>query len=104
MNPDSAPDPQSFKQCLRQGGKALDATLSRARWLADIGLSLSEWTQDPWIKEIRVANIRDETIVIYAASAAALVPLRHRSHALLAWLNARHQLRCTRIDTRVRPR
>lgn len=103
MNPNSAPDGRSLKQCLLQGDETLGATLNRARWLADIGGSLSEWTQEPWIKEIRIANVRDGTIVLYTTSAAALVPLRHRSQALLAWLNARHHLRCTRIDVAVRP-
>lgn len=104
MNSDSAPDPRSLKHCLLQGGSALDVTLSRARWLADIGQSLSQWTHEPWIKEIRLANIRDETLVLYTASAAAMVPLRHRGDALLAWLNNRHQLRCTRLEIHVRPR
>jgi hypothetical protein len=104
MNPDSAPDPQSLKQCLGQGDRTLGAALTRARWLADIGQSLVEWTQEPWIREIRIANIRDETVVVYATSAAALVPLRHRSPALLEWLKRRHRVICTRIDARVRLR
>lgn len=103
MNPNSSLDGRSLKQCLLQGDKSLGATLNRARWLAEISLSLSEWTQEPWIKEIRIANIRDETLVLYTSSAAALVPLRHRSQALLTWLNTRHRLRCTKLDTRVCP-
>lgn len=104
MNPDSAPEPRLLKQCLRQGGNTLGAALNRARWLAEIGESLNEWTQEPWIREIRIANIRDETVVVYATSAAALVPLRNRSPALLEWLGRRHRVFCTRVDARVRLR
>src|SRR3546814_6288654 len=55
--------------------------------LADINRSLPSWCAEPWVRQIRVANIRGQTVVVFSASASALVPLRHRSSTFLLWLN-----------------
>ncbi|HEY0973103.1 MAG TPA: DciA family protein [Solimonas sp.] len=96
-------DALTLRQCLGQQPLALTQTFERARRLSEISLALRDWSPEPWMSQIRVANIRGDTLVIYSASAAALVPLRHRSAALLSWLNDRYQLTCTRLDAKVRP-
>ncbi len=96
-------DSLSLKQCLGQDAHALTQTIERARKLSELSRALRDWCHEPWIAQIRIANIRGETLVIYSASAAALIPLRHRSDALLAWLNDRFKLRCTRLEAKVRP-
>ena len=96
-------DALSLKQCLGQGTLASAPALERARLLSELGRALRSWSHEPWMSQIRIANIRGDTLVIYSASAAALIPLRHRSEALLLWLNDRYQLNCTRLEAKVRP-
>lgn len=97
-------DPQSLQQWLQHASKAPAASpLRRVQQLEAINRSLSQWCADPWVGQLRVANLRGDTIVIYSASAAALIPLRQRSAMFLQWLNHHHQLACTRLETRVSP-
>nr|WP_240954251.1 DciA family protein [Solimonas marina] len=77
--------------------------LPQVRQLADINRALPSWCAEPWVRHLRVANVRRQTVVVYSASAAALIPLRHRSKDLLHWLNDHYRLSCTRIETKVRP-
>lgn len=79
------------------------ALLARAQQLANINRALSDWCNEHWIRHVRLANLRGPTVVIYVASACALIPLRRHSSELLAWLEARFQLGCTRIEAKVRP-
>lgn len=94
-------DPQSLDQCLKR--MAATASLTRAGQLAAINRTLSQWCAEPWVRQIRIANLRDQTVVVFSASAAALVPLRHRSQAFLGWLKDHHRLDCTRLEAKVRP-
>jgi hypothetical protein len=77
--------------------------LSQVQRLADINRSLPQWCAEPWVRQLRVANLRGQTVVVFSASATALVPLRHRSSDFLLWLNDRYRLSCTRLDVKVRP-
>lgn len=92
------PDPQTLQQCLDQA-----SPLRRVRQLEAINRSLPQWCAEPWVRQLRVVNLRGDTVVIFSASAAALVPLRHRGSLFLDWLNHHHQLACTRLETKVRP-
>lgn len=102
MNP-SRPDGKTIDQWLQHQPSGVRNLLDRARLIADVTRELHRWSPDPWITQIRVANIRDHTVVIHAASASALVPLRYRRQALLTWLNDRFQLECTELEAKVRP-
>ncbi len=95
-------DPQSIKQCLDllPEGKEL-SWLPQVRRLDEISRSLPSWCSEPWIRQIRIANIRGATVVVFSASAAALVPLRHRSGAFLLWLNQNYGLSCSRLTVKV---
>lgn len=55
------------------------------------------------MQQIRLANIRGETVVFYSTSAAALTLLRQNQHALLDFLNRDCGLACTRMEAKVRP-
>jgi hypothetical protein len=107
MCPDRS-EPLQLRQILNPaspsaGSRSVGAVLARAQQLASINRALRDWCDEPWIRHIRLANLRDHTVVIYAASASALIPLRQRSGDLLAWLEARFQLGCTRMEAKVRP-
>jgi hypothetical protein len=97
-------DPQSVKQLMyRLPQKGDTAWLATVQSLTEINRSLPLWCNEPWVQQIRIANIREQTVVVFSASASALVPLRHRSSSLLEWLNDRFRLTCTRVETKVRP-
>ncbi|MFP5304951.1 MAG: hypothetical protein ACLGI7_03895 [Gammaproteobacteria bacterium] len=96
-------EPRNLRQVLSQTQPNLGGTLERARQLADINRALRDWCDDAWVHQVRLANVRGDTAVLYSASASALVPLRHHSRSLLAWLNTRYHLSCTRIEAKVRP-
>lgn len=98
-------------QTSRHDSRRLSAALSgsvgtlleRARLLEAVNHTLTQWCDDPWIRQIRLVNLRGDTVVIYADNAAALSMLRHRSRSFLSWLNARHALGATRLHCQVRP-
>jgi hypothetical protein len=96
-------DPLPLRQILNQHARPVGALLARARRIAEINRALRDWHDGPWIHHVRIANIRGETVVVYVASAPALVPLQRLGPSLLAWLQSRYQIACTRIETKVRP-
>lgn len=96
-------EPRNLRQILSHGPEAAGGLLARTQRLADINRALRDWCDEPWVDHVRVANIRGETVILYASSAPALLRLRHHTRSLLAWLNARYPLRCTRIESKVRP-
>ncbi|MES0873855.1 hypothetical protein [Sinimarinibacterium thermocellulolyticum] len=102
MSPERS-DPRPIQQILRQHTSMAGATLARAEQIAGINRSLRDWRDAPWIRDVRIANLRGDTVVVYATSAAALVPLRGLAPSLLTWLQTRYQIACTRIETKVRP-
>lgn len=76
--------------------------LERARLLETINQTLPQWCDDPWVRQIRLVNLRGDTVVVYADNASALSMLRHRSRSLLSWLNARHALGAAHLQSLVR--
>jgi len=97
-------DAEPLQNWLSQQPQTVRELLSRAQRLAAMNTELQkQWSSEPWIKSIRIANIRGNTVVIYAQTAASLVPLRYRKASLLGLLKERFNLTCTEIDARVRP-
>jgi hypothetical protein len=94
---------RSLQQWLSHQPAAVNDLLSRAQRLAQMNQALRQWTGEEWLAQIRVANVRSGTLVLYSSSAAALVPLRYRTQELLDWLNQRFGLACTRLEVKVRP-
>lgn len=104
MTPHSPDDDRrALPQWLDRQPRTIRDVLNRARYIEDLNRQLRQWSDEPWLAQIRIANIRDETVVVFSSSAAALVQLRYRKQSLLDWLNARTGLECARIDARVRP-
>lgn len=64
---------------------------------------MREWSDEPWLAQIRLANIRNGTLVLHSSSAAALIQLRQHQRGLLDYLNQRFQIRCDQLEARVRP-
>ncbi|MGH8455991.1 MAG: hypothetical protein ACRETW_13890 [Stenotrophobium sp.] len=78
--------------------------LNRAQRIAEIDHALHEhWAHEAWISSLRIANIRGSTVVLFAQTAAALVPLRYRKKALLEFLKQRFAIACNELDIKVRP-
>lgn len=88
---------------LRQQPHPLRDLIERAERLTALDNALRQWTQEPWFQSIRLANIRGDTVVLFASNAAALVPLRYRQQELLSFLRDSLKLSCTRLETKVRP-
>lgn len=88
---------------LRTPGSPLGELLDRAERISALNQALRQWTQEPWFDSIRLVNLRGDTVVLFATNAAALVPLRYRQQALLAFLQERFQLPCVKVTTKVQP-
>ncbi len=95
-------DAQSLHQRL-QHSDGFRRLMEQATRIAELNRALRQWTQEPWLDSIRLVNVRDDTVVIYASTAAALVPLRYRQQALLAFLQERFNLNCSKIEAKVKP-
>lgn len=88
---------------VRQDPKTFDV-LSRSRILISINQSLkAHWAHEAWIDQIRVANIRGTTLVVFAQTAAALIPLRYKKRALLDFIQQEFDFPCTELDAKVMP-
>lgn len=96
-------EPTRLQQLPSHSRRSFGSLLQRAQDLSAISNTLKEWCNEPWISQVRLANIRGETVILYAANAGAMVHLRHRRRSLLTWLNTRHHLCCTRVELQVRP-
>lgn len=96
-------DAQSLLPRLKNRSSALRDLLDRADSIAALDRALRQWTQEPWFDSIRLANVRGDTVVLFASNAAALVPLRYRQQALLAFLRDHLQLPCVKVETKVKP-
>lgn len=110
MRPQTPPPPtprkresQTLSSLLHQQGPATRDLLRRAELLAQMSASLRQWCRESWTLKVRVVNLRDDLIVIYASSAAALVPLRARQTELLGHFNRQFGLNFSKIEAKVRP-
>lgn len=81
----------------------LEGLLQRARQIQAVQQACQRWSTEPWMASIRVANVRDGTLVVHSDSAAALTALRYRREALLGFLRDRYGWPLTRLEARVRP-
>ncbi len=97
-------DAEPLQSWLSQQPQTVRELLARAQRLTEINNELQkQWSSEPWVKSLRIANIRGNTVVIFSQTAASLVPLRYRKASLLGLLKERFNLTCTEIDARVRP-
>ncbi|WP_428309866.1 DciA family protein [Hydrocarboniphaga sp.] len=88
---------------LRTQASPLRDLIDHAERISALDQALRQWTPEPWFQAIRLANIRGDTVVLFASNAAALVPLRYRQQALLSYLREHLRIPCTRLETKVKP-
>lgn len=96
-------DPCPILDWLEGQSSTIGSLLTRAAWLDRMDAALRAWLAEPWSRSIRVVNVRDDSLVVFADSAEALTRLRLRSREALAFLHSRFGLACTRIEVKVRP-
>lgn len=97
-------DAEPLSNWLKYQPSSVRGLLSRAQRLSRINQALqAQWASEAWVQSIRIANIRGNTVVIYAQTASAMIPLRYRREALLAFLRQNFELNCLEIDAKVRP-
>lgn len=96
-------DPKPIHAQLTQQRNSLGNLLARAERIRQLNELLRQWTQERWLQSVRVANIREDTLVLFVASAAVLIPLRRREAALLDHLRQTARIPCTRVEIKVRP-
>jgi hypothetical protein len=78
--------------------------MQRVRRIETLDRALHQWSREPWLSAIRVANLRGDTLVVFSDNAAAATTMRYRREDLLAYLRERHGLAVGRLETKVRPR
>ena len=97
-------DAEPLRNWLGQQPQTVRELLSRAQRLRAINNELQkQWASEPWAGSLRIANIRGNTVVVYAQTAACLVPLRYRKASLLGLLKEQFGLNCTELQATVRP-
>lgn len=77
--------------------------LEQVRRIETLNLALRQWTNEPWLDSIRVANLRGDTVVLFVDNAAVATTLRYRRESLEAYLRERSGLAINRIEAKVRP-
>lgn len=100
MNDDS----RSIDQCLHGGRSTVRALLTRAGMLRKVQQCLHQHFDEPWARHLRVANIRDATLVLFVDNAASLTRVRFLEARILGVV--RDELRHTvwKLEARVKPR
>lgn len=99
----STADPALLHGRLLQQSGDIEPLLQRVRRIEALDRALHQWTAEPWLAAIRVANLRGDTLVVFADSASAATALRYRRLELLDYLRQRHGLSVNRIEAKVRP-
>lgn len=98
-NADPAP---LLGRLLQQPGEFV-SLLQRVRHIEALDRALHQWSSEPWLATIRVANLRGDTLVLFADRAANATTLRYRRDDLLTFLREQHGLAVQRIEVKVRP-
>lgn len=96
-------DPALLHGRLLQQPGDFEPLLHRVRRIEALDRALHQWTTEPWLAAIRVANLREDTLVVFADRAANATTLRYRRDDLLAYLRERHGLNVDRLEVKVRP-
>lgn len=96
-------DPSSLHGRLAKKPGDFGELLEQVRRIEALNLALRQWTKEPWLDSIRVANLRDGTLVLFADNAAVATALRYRRESLEIFLRERCGLAIKRIEAKVRP-
>jgi hypothetical protein len=96
-------DPALLHSRLLQQTGDVETLLHRVRRIEALDRAVHQWSSDPWLSAIRVANVRGDTLVVFSESAAAATTMRFRREDLLDYLRQRHGIELSRLETKVRP-
>lgn len=88
---------------LQQAGDDVETLLQRVRRIEALDRALHQWSSEPWLSAIRVANLRGDTLVVFSDNAAAATTMRYRREDLLTHLREQYGLKVGRLETKVRP-
>jgi hypothetical protein len=103
MKPPRELDAKGIGACLSDPDSSLHLLLARAGQLAAIQAAVRDWAGEPLASSLTVANERDGTLVIYAASAAALMQVRYRQQELIQFLHRRPGFKPAKIEAKITP-
>ncbi|HET7797160.1 DciA family protein [Nevskia sp.] len=84
-------------------GSPVQALLRQANRLESIQRMIRDWAREPLANSLRVAHERDQTLVIYADSAAAFTQIRYRQPELQQFLSVRLENPALKLDIKMRP-
>ncbi len=96
-------DPALLHSRLLQKAGDFEPLLQRVRRIEMLDRAVHQWTGEPWLSAIRVANLRGDTLVVFSDSATAATMLRYRREDLMTYLREQHGLEISRLETKVRP-
>jgi hypothetical protein len=103
MKPPREPDAIGIGACLNDPGSSLHKLLARAAQLTEIQTAIRDWAGEPLASSLTVANERDGTLVVYAASAAALTQVRYKQQELIQFLQQRLGLTSKKLEVKINP-
>lgn len=96
-------DPKSIGALLFGPDSQAAKLLDHAEAMLKYQRALEDWAVEYAIGALRVANLREGTLIIHADNGSALTALRFRQTSLLAFLQTRGY-QCTEIEAKVAPR
>lgn len=101
--PPREPDAVGLGTCFNDPGSALYQLMARAGRLAEIQAAIRTWAGEPLASSLTIANERDGVLVLYAASAAALLQVRYKQQELIQFLREHLDLASTKLEVKIRP-
>ncbi len=103
MKPPQEPDAIGIGACLNGTDSPVHKLLMRAGQLADVQSAIRSWAGEPLASSLFIANFRDGTLFIYAASAAALTQVRYNQQELIHFLRQNLGLATIKIEVKINP-
>jgi len=96
-------DARKLSDWLHRQPGALQEILSHTEQLAQATRAFRDWLREPWAESVRITALDGDTVVVYAANAAAATLLRFRAPAAVAFVQKRWNPACTNLQIKVQP-
>jgi len=96
-------DARKLSEWLHRQSGALQEILSHTEQLVQVNRAFREWLREPWADAVRIAAFDGDTVVVYAANAAAATLLRFRAPAVVAFVQKHWNPACTALQIKVQP-
>ena len=98
-----ASEPNRVFDLLNQQPSTVQSLLRRAALLAEMQTQIRELLQSPWSSGISVANLRGDTLVLFAPNSASLTQLRFSAPQILEHIQENFGFPLRQLDARVKP-